>query len=283
MNDERPIFVCASGWRSGSTLVQRLLCSHDEIHVWGENRGLCSALQGLAEGLGDLQHASTHAAREFDALGTKAWIAMLNPPVNGFVTGLAALLAAYFGDPVKRMGKSRWGFKEVRHGADTVRFLHRVFPHAKFLLLVRDPRCCLASARATTVAGQTDGLLPEIGNASTFLEHWAGIAGSFLEPLEPDVAMSVRYEDIVAAPEAFIHRVADFVDVQPRAFSQTVFKVRRRGWLEEEPRLTDEDEAALARAPIWHVAQRYGYAPPVGATLALQHRSRLSAAVHKGA
>jgi hypothetical protein len=33
--DDQPIFVCAVGWRSGSTLLQRLLMTDPSVLVWG--------------------------------------------------------------------------------------------------------------------------------------------------------------------------------------------------------------------------------------------------------
>ena len=35
----RPLLVLAAGQRCGSTLVQRLLCSHPRVRVWGEHVG----------------------------------------------------------------------------------------------------------------------------------------------------------------------------------------------------------------------------------------------------
>ena len=44
----KPVFVLASIWRSGSTLVQRLLSSDPEIIIWGEPYGDAGILPGLA-------------------------------------------------------------------------------------------------------------------------------------------------------------------------------------------------------------------------------------------
>jgi hypothetical protein len=258
---DRPIFVFAAGWRSGSTLLQRLLCSHPDIHVWGENRGICQYLQAVHAELLKLDWLSARAAREFEALGPNGWIAMLNPPRVGFLAGIAALMDTHFGIPVRRMGKSRWGFKEVRHGTETVRFLHHAFPHARFVLLVRNPQDCLASARAATVCGPTDALLSEIGGATPLLDHWTRIAASFLEPLSGEIAMHVRYEDVLAEPDAFLDRLSVFLDVARDGLSSTVLSVRRRGWLEQEPRLTDSDWACLDNRSLWEVAGKYGYSP----------------------
>lgn len=40
---DRPVFVLASAWRSGSTLVQRVLSSGPELFVWGESHGALEA------------------------------------------------------------------------------------------------------------------------------------------------------------------------------------------------------------------------------------------------
>jgi Sulfotransferase family len=261
---ERPIFILASGWRSGSTLLQRLLSSHPEIHIWGENRGMCASLQRLHDEAARLRPLSEHAAAEFSALGPNAWMAMLNPSPDDLLAGLASLMTRYFGEPVRAIGKSRWGFKEVRHGGDMVRFLGRLFPGAKFVLLVRDPRACLASARATTVPDMTEGLLPEVGESAAFLAHWAAIASTFLEPLDPDVALRLRYEDILAAPDVCVERLSEFLGVPASGFSPTVFRVRRRGWLEENPRLVRRDLDCLEGATIWNIAEQFGYARHVG-------------------
>ena len=44
----KPVFALASIWRSGSTLLQRLLCSDPEIILWGEPYGDAGILPGLA-------------------------------------------------------------------------------------------------------------------------------------------------------------------------------------------------------------------------------------------
>ena len=72
-----PVFLLAAGWRSGSTLVQRLLASSGELLMWGEPYDHCGLIRSLAEGV-----------RPF----AEAW-----PPGSVFVTtkvSLSILLAA---------------------------------------------------------------------------------------------------------------------------------------------------------------------------------------------
>lgn len=74
---ERPVFLLASGWRTGSTLLQRLLCSHPDVHIWGENRGLCDVLEQLYRELLRHRPAASRADLDYQQKGTDGWIANL--------------------------------------------------------------------------------------------------------------------------------------------------------------------------------------------------------------
>ena len=46
---DQPVFVFSAGWRSGSTLLQRMLMKHNEkLIMWGEPYHLCNIVNGLA-------------------------------------------------------------------------------------------------------------------------------------------------------------------------------------------------------------------------------------------
>ena len=257
---ERPIFVLASGWRTGSTLVQRLLCSHPDIHVWGENRGVILHLEQACNAIVNLQQVAEQHLADFHKRGSNGWLAMMNPPHQRFQSGVRALLEAYYREPALAFGKSRWGFKEVRYEMSTARFLHGLYPRARFILLVRHPEDCLASARATRTLLLKKGLLAEIGGVKCFLDCWMRIAASFLEPWDDEVSLRIRYEDMIAEPEEAIRRIGSLLDARPGEFDRSVFEVRRRGWLGRHPRLTSEDRASLEAEELWDVAKEYGYA-----------------------
>src|SRR5688572_16478810 len=46
-----PVFILSSGWRTGSTLVQRLVMSSNTILVWGEPYAHCGHIRRLASAL----------------------------------------------------------------------------------------------------------------------------------------------------------------------------------------------------------------------------------------
>ncbi|ODS59368.1 MAG: hypothetical protein ABS36_00040 [Acidobacteria bacterium SCN 69-37] len=257
----RPIFIFGTGWRCGSTLIQRLLCSHPDVHIWGENRGICDHLQKIKHTLDGMRFLSRQAEHEFGVRHAGAWIAMLNPEPSECLDAIATFLDRYLGVPARTTGKHCWGFKEVRHGWSTVAFLRAVFPLCRCILVVRNPASCLASARATEVEGKTQGLLVEVGGPTAFLRHWRSVASSFARDREPGV-MLVRYEDIQERSATFIEELAQFVDVSTCDLSPDVLKTVRRGWLEQTPRLAAVDREALQDPDVWAVAQWFGYVGP---------------------
>ena len=268
---ERPIFVFSAGWRAGSTLLQRLLCSHPDIMIWGENRAICQELEAADAKVTELQDLSRAQQERADGTLHQAWIPMINPDRSDWQEGVRRLFLSLYAEPSRGRGACRWGFKEVRHDLSTARFLRELFPNARFLLLIRNPVDCLASARATTKGGR--GLLVEAGGARGFLDHWRRLAESFAEAGEADLACRIRYEDLVTDPETSIAEIASFIDVDSSGLDRRVFDRRLRGW-KREPYLDREDRQGLCDPRLWEVAACHGYEPEKGAGVSKGSGSR---------
>jgi hypothetical protein len=243
-------------------LLQRVLCSHPEILVWGENRGFVDRLVEARRAVEGLQSLSREHVERFSRDGSMGWIAMMNPPIEALDDGLRRLLEAYFYEPSQKFGKRRWGFKEVRHGRATAELLQRLYPGARFVLLARHPEDCLASARAPSRGDSAadGGILAEAGGAAGFLEHWARLAADFADEWPGVGRLLLRYEYVVADPGQAIEEIARLLEVDPSGFDRRVFENRQRGW-EHRPRLTREDRRRLEAPWLWASAERLGYEP----------------------
>ena len=84
---EVPIFLLSSGWRTGSTLLQRVLMTDRKLLLWGEPLGRMEILSHLTDAiargsLGDAWPADRWMDENPEADLATQWIANLYPPAN---------------------------------------------------------------------------------------------------------------------------------------------------------------------------------------------------------
>ena len=138
-DDDDPIFVFSSSWRSGSTLLQRLICSDNNILLWGEPYHHCQTIPRLSESLrafnpswpDKLYIASNNIEPE------SQWIANLFPSPQNLASSHKALLDLLLKNPARDRGYNRRGLKEVRLDGDHAIYLRFLYPNAKFIFLIR--------------------------------------------------------------------------------------------------------------------------------------------------
>ncbi|MEO0491631.1 MAG: hypothetical protein AAFZ49_19075, partial [Cyanobacteria bacterium J06659_2] len=133
-----PIFICATGWRTGSTLLQRLVMSSGEALIWGEpysdtmpSHALFSHLRAFKSDYpydGCFQPISSD---DVQAL-TTTWTACLFPPVQALYDAHQSFFIKLLQDPALKQGFKHWGMKEVRLNIDQALYLNWLFPNAKF-------------------------------------------------------------------------------------------------------------------------------------------------------
>jgi hypothetical protein len=139
-----PIFLLTLH-RGGGTMLTRILNCHPDLVIWGEHVGLINRLAEIDDMItrvGRLMVPKTdeaiaeyiafpdHRLTEFDP-----WA---NPfDYETFSRSCRSLIEAIFTRGL-RPGQ-RWGFKEIRyHRVLTARFLQKLYPTARFVILWRD-------------------------------------------------------------------------------------------------------------------------------------------------
>lgn len=202
----KPVFVFSAGWRSGSTMIQRLIASSYEIMMWGEAGGALDSFedalvryeQMLGAGGKRFRHGfGGNGADQYEAFikagkeGENKWIACMNPGLEHIKQSLRELLYAIYARPAMEDGYGRWGVKEVQSGLGAAVFLRELFPEAKFVFLVRNPYDAMLSIKRRNwmdMAGERDPL-------GFYMHHWSRLA---LEFKQVDFGFHVKYEDIIS-------------------------------------------------------------------------------------
>ncbi len=240
---ESPIFLLATGWRSGSTLLQRILVTDPSVLLWGEPLGEMALISEMARMLARLstfpQLKELCAADEtiFSSLPT-SWIATLYPPSEDFRRSFQSLLTRWLGEPARQRGFGRWGFKEVRLGASEAILLHWLYPKGKFVLLSRNPYDCyrsLADSGWHHLYYSRPNI--RIDSAAGLARHWNHIALSWSELPTSFPAFRVKYEDLIGGGFDF-RKLESWLGIEIReelALSVSVGNTARRrraGWCE---------------------------------------------------
>lgn len=198
-NEEQPIFLLATGWRTGSTLLQRILVTDPQLLLWGEPLGRLALIPRLTESLCAVSKGwppAEYWVGEGSGELTTSWIANLFPPASDLRAALREWMTRWLGVPARARGYLRWGLKEVRLGAAEACLLRWLFPRAKFVVLLRHPCDACRSARHVKLWYRWPDW--PINCAAAFARHWNRLASSWLEVPEDFGHVVIKYEDLVS-------------------------------------------------------------------------------------
>lgn len=201
-DDEQPIFLLSAGWRSGSTLLQRLLMSDPEVLIWGEPYDECGIIQALADSMKAFRPGWPPADYFYDGSEpvqlSGEWIANLFPSLEELRRAQRAFFDALFAEPARKAGACRWGIKEVRLGAEHCYYLRWLYPRAQFVFLYRNP---FDAYRSYCSHGRNwYDTFPDkpVFTAPAFGRHWLALTTGFMQHQRKLGALLIRYENLAA-------------------------------------------------------------------------------------
>jgi len=206
-----PIFLLSAGWRSGSTLLQRICSTSPSTIIWGEPFGdrvpicrLASMVDGFQPGDSHLKYECRNATSDL----SKQWIANMNPGLLAVRNAHHAFFESLFAIPAQSVGYTRWGIKFVRVSAYHAHYLRWLYPDAKIVLHVRHPLDCYRSYRGKSWFTVKNSF--QVRSLRRFLAHWKYMSQSFLSEAKAVEGHLIKYEDLIANPQE-VDRLAAYL------------------------------------------------------------------------
>jgi len=204
-----PVFVVGSP-RSGTTLLAAMLASHPSFGCGPETHFFVgtSAHQRQRAAVGEWPYSAMHLLSQLtledasltelfghDQEGLFRTLAARPPSEGAMLEALTASFAA-------RLGKPRWIEKTPNHLLH-IREIVKAFPDAVFVRIMRDPRASAHSMKALPFASQSF-----LANCVRWMNGYVYSRPFFRAP---GPHFTLRYEDLVANPEAELRRLCSFL------------------------------------------------------------------------
>jgi hypothetical protein len=243
--------------RSGSTLLQRMLGAHPDVHTVSEPWLMLPPLSVLRAG---------SQSAEYDAnLARQALTGFLEELPGGigeYYEGVRQMYSYLYRSALDGSGK-RWFLDKTPRYYHIIPEIHRTFPAASFIILLRNPLAVLCSVLAASVQG-----------------YWLNLHQSKSDLLEaPDLLLSgiqilgervavVHYEKLVGDPANVMTRICSRLGL---VFSPNVLHYGREGPLtwpfgdqktvhqltEPDPAMATAWQSMLQDSQVWRLTHDY--------------------------
>ena len=200
--EDRPVFILASSWRSGSSFLQRIVMAEGHTLVWGEPwafgdlaRRLTGSLSGVSGDHVADRFFFDHRVVDNEGAWHHDWVANLYPEPEALRAAHRRFWRELYAEPARARGYANWGFKEVRLGSDEAAYLRWLFPGARFLLLHRNPYDAWRSYRLTR---RWFDRWPDeaVLTPRQFGRHWRRRTEEFVQDADELGALRVSYEEL---------------------------------------------------------------------------------------
>jgi len=198
--------------RSGTTLLRLMLDNHPELAVPLDTVGLWARYESRLAEYGSLEE-EVGCRRLITDLLAEERIQLWETPLTVETVlahrrraGYAGIMEAFHLAYAAHRGKREWGDKDPGN-MERIDQLNRWFPECRIIHIIRDGRdACLSQTKQDF--GFDD--LFECALAWREQVEWVRRIGAVLGPAR---YVEVRYEDLVAAPEAELRRLCAFLGV----------------------------------------------------------------------
>lgn len=203
MQENNLIFLVSSP-RSGSTLLQHLLGSHSEIHTVPEPWFMLHLVYGLH---GDEMEAPYNS--QYAHIALQEYLESIPDGAATYRKGIGKMATLLYEQSLRSTNKKFFLDKTPRYYM-ILQELFKIFPNAKYILLVRNPIAVLSSILETNFKGDFRRLFSTDRRNDLFTAPRNILEAS---KLLGDNAKVVHYERLVADPPGILSSLCDFLDI----------------------------------------------------------------------
>jgi hypothetical protein len=198
---ENLVFIISQP-KAGSTLLQRILAGHPDIQTSAETWLMLHPVYGLRKKGIEAEYNARWAAT-----GVTEFLDNYADGRQTYVDGLRSFAGTIYGRVLEKHGKKLFLDKTPRYTM-IIDELIELFPEAKYVLLIRNPLAILKSELHTYVGSDWQILsefAPDLVAAPQRLVDARRSLGK--------AAFELKYEDLVAQPEAIVRDLFGFLGV----------------------------------------------------------------------
>ncbi len=211
MNALDPVLIASPTQRSGTTLLQRLLCSSANALIYGEfcAHELFMATQLYLVKKTQFSMGQGQRKAQMDQVlegDVDAWIPDLMPEPNEWLEKIAEgafLQFEYMKKFAEQRGRPVWGMKMAGWNPHNLNQILGLFPKSRLIYLTRNAEDCLRSAKAIEmIRGEEE--------ESQFLQMWTQNRNIAQQLLPKDRVLFIEFEALVEHPADSIHQLEAF-------------------------------------------------------------------------
>lgn len=227
-----PIFIVGNS-RSGTTLLARILSKHTQVHILNETHFLTSYKEQRKYFSQLKQQDKKHLINllltvEYRGINYKNEYLKYSDEAKIVFSGCAecktfsSLLAFFFKYTAKKKGKTICGDQTPSHIFHTEEIL-KIFPNAKFINIVRDPRAVLLSQKhkwkaAKKMRQPTREIVRTFFNYHPFTTSLLWKKGveagrQAKSDLPPNVFHALQFEKLLEDSESVLRKLCNFIEV----------------------------------------------------------------------
>jgi sulfotransferase family protein len=203
--------------RSGTTLLRLMLDSHPDLTIPPETHFIPDVIEAFNKGRDrpeEVASVITESRRwaDFDIPSEelRRELERLRPVLTPDMTG-----RTFYRLYAKRQGKSRWGDKTPGY-ATKIRRIKRTLPEARFIHMIRDGRDVAISLRDRDAGLSMEQVARRWRHRINRTRRAADHVPDYIE---------IRYEDLVADPEATLRRICEYIELD---YSPQMLEYHRR-------------------------------------------------------